>query len=72
MQITLNAISVSAFICPSNQSHVSNRVRSTICYPGVSHVYIIMIICQVNNYIVRSYRDVIVVANIVTRGTSKA
>ncbi len=27
---------------------------------------------QVNNYIVRSYRDVIVVANIVTRRTSKA
>ncbi len=29
-------------------------------------------VLQVNNYIVRSYRDVIVVANIVTRITNKA
>ncbi len=29
-------------------------------------------LCEVNNYIVRSYRDVIAVTNIVTRRTSKA
>ncbi len=31
-----------------------------------------MLIHEVNNYIVRSYRDVIVVANNVTRRSSKA
>ncbi len=31
-----------------------------------------IIFFQVNNYIVRSYRDVIVVVNIVTRRTTKA
>ncbi len=29
------------------------------------------IICRVNNYIVRSYRDVIVVTNTATRGTNQ-
>ncbi len=33
---------------------------------------IILLFNQVNNYIVRSYRDVIVVANIVTKRTTKA
>ncbi len=30
------------------------------------------LICKVNNYIVRSYRDVIVVTNTATRRTNKA
>ncbi len=36
----------------------------------LSSVYLLA--CEVNNYIVRSYRDVIVVANIVSKKTSKA
>ncbi len=35
-------------------------------------VLMILMLVKVNNYIVRSYRDVIVVTNIVTRRTSKA
>ncbi len=36
----------------------------------VEAIYTELVLSKVNNYTVRSYRDVIVVPNIVTRGTS--
>ncbi len=43
--------------------------RESQCY--IYHMTSVWL-CEVNKYMVRSYRDVIVVANIVTRRTSKA
>ncbi len=47
---------------------------SSLLFDFVIVVYMSGDVCflQVNNYIVRPYRDCIVVANIVTRRTSKA
>ncbi len=53
----------------TNRIHLISRV--------ITHSLALVIVLQschfqVNNYIVRSYRDIIVVADIVTRRTSKA
>ncbi len=50
----------------SNQSWLVGVSEGMIGLPSV------LVLPEVNNYIVRAYRDVIVVTNIVTRRTSKA
>ncbi len=54
------------------QKIINKKYEKKILIDVVEESSIFFFYCEVNNYIVRSYRDVIVVANIVTRRTSKA
>ncbi len=64
LSVNLSSTSISNL----ERSHVQLHVQLQSCQKGCQYV----INHHVNNYIVRSYRDVIVVTNIVARRTNKA